>query len=159
MNIQLNEEEVETIRDILDVAWKAYPNNAGATFRHIRLLKSFGVLKERELLCHTCIKELLDRHAETCEEHKKYIDGHSNIPCPDSHCNFEEAEEATWKVNESAIYKAERKVLGEDRTHDERVKWLKETFPDIPDEARFNPWMGFFCDEHIGSMKSYANRI
>lgn len=43
--------------------------------------------------------------------------------------------------------------------HIGRTNWLLATFPDIDEQVRFNPWMGFFCDKHVGSMREFSDKI
>lgn len=182
-----------TLVDILRFANVASPNDAGGTYKHIRLLKEFSILKDRDILCHTCISEVIERHADTCEEWKKNMTSDYPLPCPEDHYDYSRCEPAVWMVDWYQISRLEDKAakmafeegkkedihmirkdpiswddkgnvteFGKDTphfTHTARTRWLEENFPDIPSDIRFNPWMGFLCEKHIGSMRPYANRI
>lgn len=160
MKTGLNQEEVDVLKDILGTAWCAYPSDAGSTYKHIRLLKNFGIIKPMEILCNMCIQKVIDEHAENCPEYKKHIDKPELISmCPEEHYSYDYCEEATWMVSSEAVNKAEKRAIGKNYKYEERVKWLEETFPDIAPDIRYNPCTGFLCDGHIGSMKQYANKI
>lgn len=151
-----------TLADILGLANRASPNDAGATFKHIRLLKEFSVIGDRDILCHMCVSEVIDHHAEICEEYKERMKAEYFLPCPDEHYDYSKCEPAVWMVDSDKIYrlreKAEMNVPLVYR-YNAGVRWLEETFPDIQSDIRHNLWMGFLCEKHIGSMKPYADRI
>lgn len=173
--LKIHGTDCATLVDLLRVAYRASSNDSIATFKHVRLMKEFGIIGDRDILCHTCKMEVIDRHAETCEEYKKSMA--SSVGCPDDHYDWNGCKPAVWMVDDSKISlldrSAAKKALAsgnrddvwldnEDEphfTHTAREKWLSETFPDIDSEVRWNPFMGFLCESHIGSMKPYANRI
>lgn len=207
LNTQFSEEEMTmicqilkrhgtdcaTLVNILKLANDASSNDSIATFKHVRLMKEFGILKDRGLLCHTCAMEVIDRHAETCEEYKERMspDNKYFFPCPDDHYDYGYCEPAVWMVDGRMIHRLENKaaetdweegrrdnimresgepifegdkVVGYEKdkrrfNHTGRTDWLKRKFPDIDEQVRHNPWMGFFCEKHVGSMRPYANKI
>ncbi len=182
-----------TLMNILEFANRGAPNDAIATYKHVRLMKEFGIINDRTLLCHQCMMDVINHHAETCEEHKeKMADEKYFIPCPDSHYDYSTCESAKWMVDASKIHRLEMKAArkafedgkkndiymsGDGPVYDElgnvveyrkdvpyfghlgRKNWLEETFPDIDEQVRFNPWTGFFCEKHVGSMRLYADLI
>lgn len=180
-----------TLVDMLGHVNKASPNDGIATFKRVRLMKEFGILQDQSIICHTCTMNVINHHAETCEDHKKMMNSEYYLPCPDSHYDYSECEPAVWMIDGHKILLLENKtaekdweegrrdnimlergepifegntIIGHEKdkrcfNHTGRTIWLKKTFPDIPEDARFNPWMGFFCDKHVGTMRPYADRI
>lgn len=183
-----------TLVDILKLAHMASSNDAIATFRHVRLMKEFNVIEDKTLLCHQCVMDVINHHAETCVEHKEKMASADNyfIPCPDEHYDYSKCEPAVWMVDGSAINRLERQaaeidwqegrrenirlesgepifdgddnIIGYEKDkrrfdHTGRTIWLEKMFPDIDQQVRHNPWMGFFCEKHIGSMLKFSNKI
>jgi hypothetical protein len=180
-----------TLVDILKTANMAASNDSIKTFRHVRLLKEFGLLQDRGLLCHSCVKDVIDHHAETCEEYKESLMSECFFHCPESHYDYSKVEPAVWMVDGGVINRLEHKaaekdweegrrddirvehgdpifegnvIVGYEKDkrrfdHTGRTNWLKKMFPDIDEEVRHNPWMGFFCERHIRSMLKFSNRI
>lgn len=135
--------------DILKLAYRAYPDDAMNTFRHVRLLKEFGVIEDRDLLCYTCVHEVIEHHANTCKEYKK----REFSICPEDHYDYSKCEPAMWMTDFWKI-----RSLTKDKDWNEIVAVLQETFPDMPEEMLHNH-PHFLCEKHIGSMKPYANKI
>jgi len=183
--------DCKTLVDILQTANSAASNDSINTYKHVRLLKEFGIITE-EFKCHMCVMDVINHHAETCEVYKNNIMNDKYIlPCPEDHYNYSKCEPAVWMVDSSMIYDLEHKSaqkdwdegrrenirIGWESVYDDnnelveeekevrrfdhmgRTIWLEKMFPDIIEEIRFNPWQGFLCDKHIGSMKPYANKI
>ncbi len=184
-----------TLLEVLKLAHCASSNDARATYKHVRLMKEFGVINDRSILCYECTMEVINHHNNTCEEHKERMKNDKYFfPCPNSHYDYSACEPAKWMVDEHKIHKLEikaaKKAFDDGRTdgiymsrgepifnndndeeivgyekdiprfdHVARKKWLEETFPDIDENVRFNRWMGFFCEKHIGSMRLYADLI
>jgi hypothetical protein len=180
-----------TLVDILKLANSVASNNSIDTFKHVRLMKEFGILQDRGLLCHTCAMEVINHHAETCKEYEERIGAEYFFPCPQEHYNYDLCEPAVWMVDHRMINRLENKAAEKDWEegrrdnillehgdpifdgdvtvgyekdkrrfdHTGRTNWLKETFPDIDEQVRHNPWMGFFCDKHVRSMLKFSNRI
>jgi hypothetical protein len=180
-----------TLVDILKLANMAASNDCIATYKHAILMKEFGILKDRDLICHVCVMEVINHHADTCEEYKEKLHSNAFNLCPNDHYDYSKCEPAVWMVdgfkviqakNNAAetdwaegrrdniilerggpIYK-EQVIVGYEKDKRRfnfvgREDWLKKTFPDISTDIRHNPWMGFLCEKHIGSMRSYANKI
>lgn len=175
-----------TVIEILKLAYDAYPNDAMNTYKHVRLLKELGVIQDRDLLCHTCVHEAVELHAETCKEHKRRTKEKYFFPCShkNDHYGMNKCEAAVWMVDACKIYRLEHEAAMTDWNegrrenisssfeerngkevrvnrfnHTGRTLWLEKMFPDILEEIRFNLWMGLLCEKHIGSMKPYADKI
>lgn len=173
-----------TLVDVLKMANSAAPNDAITTYKHVRLMKEFGVIQDITLLCHTCVMDVINHHADTCKEYKERMKAKFFCPCPDDHYDYSKCEHAVWMVDTPKIYSLEEKAAFDEWSkgkvenitsycderngvevvvrrfnHEGRTMWLEKTFPDILPELRFNPWMGFLCEKHIGSMKPYADKI
>ena len=180
-----------TLVDILKLANSAASNDSIATFKHVRLMKEFGILQDRGLLCHACVMEVINRHAETCKEYEERMNAEYFFPCPREHYNYDLCEPAVWMVDGHEIHMLEHKAAEKDweegrREHvriqhggpifkddvivgyekDERrfdhtgrKNWLGDMFPDIDSQVRHNPWMGFFCEDHVGSMRPFSDKI
>lgn len=182
-----------TLVDVLKTANVAASNDSIATFKHVRLMKEFGVLEDKYFLCHQCVMDAINHHADTCEEYKERMSPDNNyyFPCPQDHYDYSKCKPAVWMVDGHKInlleHEAAKKEWEEGRrdnimlergepifkddimvghekdkrrfNHTGRTNWLEMMFPDIDVQVRHNPWMGFFCDEHIGSMRPYSDRI
>jgi hypothetical protein len=166
-----------TLEDMLYIFNRSMPNDAISTFKHVRLLKEFGVIDDRVILCHVCVSDVINNHAVTCKDYKRVMRSDYPIGCPDSHYDYSRCESAVWMVDCHEVYKLEKieadKIYKNGNTKgvcfvdgvpdrldfSERSRFLEEKFPDIPKDVRFNPSFGFLCDKHIGSMKKYANKI
>ena len=180
-----------TLVDILKLANSVASNDAIATFKHVRLMKEFGILQDRGLLCHTCVMEVINRHAETCKEYEERMSAEFFFPCPQEHYNYNLCEPAVWMVDHRTINRLENKaaekdweegrrdnillehgdpifegdvIVGYEKdkrrfNHTGRTLWLEKTFPDMDEQVRHNPWMGFFCEKHAGSMRPFSNKI
>lgn len=191
--LKIHGTDCATLVDLLKLVNSAASNDAIATFKHVRLMKEFGIIEDRGLLCHACIMEVIDHHAETCEEYKERMNPDNNyyFPCPDSHYDYSKCEPAVWMVDVCKIYRLENKaaekeweegrrcnimkesgepifegdvIVGYEKDkrrfdHTGRTEWLKMTFPDIDEQVRHNPGMGFFCQKHVGSMEAYSDKI
>ncbi len=180
-----------TLMDILRLANSAASNDSIQTYKHVILMKEFGLLQDRDLLCHTCTMGVINHHADTCKEYEESMNAKYFFPCPDSHYDYSKCEPAVWMVNVRKIYDLEEKAAKRDWEegrrdnimlerggpifdgdtiiryekdkrrfdHTGRTNWLRETFPDIDEHVRHNPWMGFFCEKHVGSMQKFSDRI
>ncbi len=143
-----------TLVEILKLAYSSYPNDAGATFRHIILLKEFGVIDDRDYLCNICVHEVIEHHADTCEEHKRRMsDDKYFFPCPEDHYDYSKCESAIWMTN---FFKIHDLTKGKDFNEGNTI--LKETFPDMPEDMLHNQ-PHFLCEKHVGSMKPYSDKI
>jgi len=115
-----------TLVDILNLAHRASSNDAIATFKHVRLMKEFGILQDRSLLCHTCVMEVINHHAETCAEHKESMNAKYFVPCPDSHYDYSMVEPAVWMVDGYKIKRLENKAAEKDWEEGRRDNIRKE---------------------------------
>jgi len=124
MNTKFSEEEMtqlcqilkrhgtdcNTLVDILKLANSASSSDVGATYKHIRLLKEFGVISDKDILCHTCVNEVINLHAEMCEEYKKYIESKEKyyaLPSPSEHYDYSKCNVAVWMVDSFKINQLE----------------------------------------------------
>ncbi len=182
-----------TLVDMIKIANEAASNDSIVTFKHVRLLKEFNVLQDRTLLCHQCVMDVINHHAETCLEYKQRMESTNNyfFPCPDEHYDYSKCEHAVWMVDAWKIHILEKKaaekdwqegrienikleygdpifegddIIGYEKDkrrfdHTGRTIWLEKMFPDIDQQVRHNPSMGFFCERHVGSMRSYSDKI
>ncbi len=140
--------------DILKLAYRAYPNDAMSTFRHVRLLKEFGVIEDRDLLCDICVYEAIEHHSNTCGEYKTRLrDPECFFPCSEDHYDYSKCEPAIWMTDFWKIHN-----LKKNNDWNEIVDVLKETFPDMPEDILHNH-PHFLCEKHVGSMKPYSNKI
>ena len=180
-----------TLVDMIRTANEASSNDSIVSFKHVRLLKEFNVIQDRYLLCHQCVMDVINHHAETCVEYQERMASDNFFPCPQDHYDYSKCEPAVWMVDTGKIHRLEKKaaekdwqegrreyiqlehgepifegddIIGYEKDkrrfdHTGRTIWLKEMFPDIDEQVRHNPSMGFFCEKHIGSMKPYADKI
>ena len=180
-----------TLVEILELANRASSNDAIATFKHVRILKEFGIINDRTLLCHQCIMDVIHHHEETCEEYKESMKSDYFIPCPDEHYDYSKCEPAVWMIDSWKIHRLEEKtvqkeweegrrenimkefgepifegdkIVGYEKDkrrfdHVGRTNWLEKMFPDMDEQVRFNPGMGFFCEKHVGSMRPFSDKI
>lgn len=180
-----------TLVDVLKLANMAASNDTVATFKRVRLMKEFKVIEDRTLLCHQCVMDVINHHAETCVEYKERMASENFFPCSEDHCDYSKCEPAVWMVDGSKIYRLEEKAAekdweegrreniklehgepifegddivgyGKDKRrfdHTGSKNWLEMMFPDIDEQVRHNPWMGFFCENHVCSMRPYADKI
>lgn len=180
-----------TLVDILKTANTVASNDSIRTFKHIRLLKEFGVLQDRDIICHSCTAEVINSHAIRCKDYQKSILSEGCSHCPTEHYDYSGCEPAVWMVDSNKIYLLKEKAAEKDWEEGRRenivrecgepifeentivgyekdrrrfnftgsTNWLKETFPDVDEQVRHNPWMGFLCERHVGSMRPYADRI
>jgi hypothetical protein len=180
-----------TLVDILKTANTIGPNDAIMTFKRVRLLKEFGVLEDRDLICHSCIAEADINHVLTCRGYRDSLLSEGISHCPEEHYDYSGCDPAVWMVDYRKIHALEHKASEKDWeegrrenivlergepifegdtivryekdkrrfNHTGRTNWLREMFPDIDEDIRFNPWMGLLCERHIGSMKPYADKI
>ncbi len=144
----------KTLIEILELAYRSYPNDAMNTYKHVILLKEIGIINDRDILCNTCSYEVIEEHANTCEEHKRRMnDDKYFFPCPDEHYDYSKCEPAVWMID---FWKIQN--LTKNKCYDEETKILTETFVDMHKEIIHNH-PHFLCEKHIGSMKPYANKI
>lgn len=182
-----------TLVNILRLANSAASNDSIATYKHVILMKEFGILQDRSLMCHACTMEVINHHAETCEKYKDGMSSDNNyfIPCPDDHYDYSKCEPAVFMVDVCKINRLEHNaaekeweegrrediilehgypifegdvIVGHEKdrrrfNHTGRKNWLEAMFPDIDEQVRFNPWMGFFCERHVGSMLPFSDKI
>lgn len=180
-----------TLVDLLRLVNSAASNDSIATFKRVRLMKEFGIIEDRGLLCHQCVMDVINHHADTCEEYKENMKSKYFYPCPDSHYDYSKCEPAVWIADVCKIHRLEHKaaekeweegrrhniikergepifrdnvIVGYEKdkrrfNHTGRTEWLEMMFPDIDEQVRHNPWMGFFCQKHVGSMESYSDKI
>lgn len=180
-----------TLVDLLKLVNSAASNDSIATFKRVRLMKEFGILQDRGLMCHACTMEVINLHAETCKEYKESMNAEYFIPCPENHFDYSKCEPAVWMVDAHKIHLLENKAAEQDWeegrredimlehgepifkdniivgyekdkrrfNHTGRTNWLKETFSDIDEQVRHNPWLGFFCEKHVGSMRQFSDKI
>jgi hypothetical protein len=180
-----------TFVDILKLANTVAPNDIITTFKRVRLLKEFGIIEDRDLICHSCISEVVNLHALTCREYMDSILSKGYSHCPEEHYDYSGCEPAAWMVDGFKIHALEHKAAEKDWeegrrgnivvergepifegntiiryekdkrrfNHAGRTNWLKEMFPDIDEDIRFNQWMGLLCERHVGSMRQFSDRI
>lgn len=180
-----------TLVNLLKLVNSAASNDSIATFKHVRLMKEFGILQDRSLICHTCTMEVINHHAETCKEYEENMNAEYFISCPENHYDYSKCEPAVWMVDTCKIHLLENKaaekdweegrrddimlerggpifkddvIVGYEKDkrrfdHTGRKNWLKKTFPDIDEQVRHNPWMGFFCEKHVGSFRKFSDKI
>ena len=180
-----------TLVDLLKLVNSAASNDSIATFKHVRLMKEFGILQDTGLMCHACTMEVINLHAETCKEYKENMISEYFIPCPQEHYDYSKCEPAVWMVDACKIHRLENKaaekeweegrrahimkeygepifkgdvIVGHEKDkrrfdHTGRTEWLKMMFPDIDEQVRHNPWMGFFCEKHVGSFRKFSDKI
>lgn len=182
-----------TLVDIIRTANEASPDDSIVTFKHVRLLKEFNILQDRTLLCHQCVMDAINHHADTCIEYKEKMESSDKyfFPCPSEHYDYSKCEPAVWMVDVSKVHRLEEKaaekdwqegrrenimlesgepifegddIVGYEKdkrrfNHTGRKIWLENMFPDIDEQVRHNPWMGFFCEKHVGSMRPYSDKI
>jgi len=143
----------KTLIEILELAYRSYPNDAMDTYKHVILLKELGIINDRDLLCNTCVYEVIEEHANTCEEYKRRMEAEFFLPCSDEHYDYSKCEPAVWMTDFRKIYN-----ITKNKGFDERTKILTEMFVDMHKETIYNH-PHFLCEKHIGSMKPYANKI
>jgi len=88
-----------TLVDVLKLANTVAPNDVITTFKRVRLLKEFGILEDRDLICHSCISEVINNHALTCVEYQKSILSEGYSHCPEEHYDYSKCEPAAWMVD------------------------------------------------------------
>jgi hypothetical protein len=181
-----------TLVDVLKLVNMAASNDSIATFKHVRLMKEFKIIEDRTLLCHQCVMDVINHHAETCVEYKERMASEKYfLPCPEEHYDYTKCEPAVWMVDGHKINVLENKaaekdwedgrrdnimlesgepifegdnIVGYEKDkrrfdHTGRTNWLEMMFSDIDKQVRHNPWMGFFCEKHIGSMLKFSDKI
>lgn len=105
-----------TLVDILKLANDVASNDAISTFKRVRLLKEFGILQDRGLLCHQCVIDVIDHHANTCIEYKERMnpDNKYCLSCPDDHYDYSKCEPAAWMVDGFKIRALKHKAAEKD---------------------------------------------
>ncbi len=113
-----------TLVDVLKTANVAAPNDSISTFKHVRLMKEFGVLEDKYFLCHQCVMDAINHHADTCAEYigKMRICGSDDeniterekfnayLPCPQDHYDYSKCKPAVWMVDGHKINLLEHKA-------------------------------------------------
>lgn len=103
-----------TLVDILKTANTAASNDSINTFKHVRLLKEFGVLQDLGLLCHSCVAEVINLHAETCLGYREMLLSQGYSSCPREHYDYSGCEPAVWMVDGRKIHLLENKAAEKD---------------------------------------------